>query len=343
MKAPASRGPGKSQEGSPLAPIPSYPVPQMSASRLLAPALCAAAIAGSLALLPGTAHAAPPTKQQIEEAMPHFSKAVELYDENDFANALIEFKRAYEISTDYHVLFNVAQAYYQVQDYAGALDSFRQYLDEGGNNIAKDRRKYCDKEIKKLEGRVAQVTVHVNVDGADILVDDEKVGTSPLDKPLTVSQGRRKISISMTGRTPEEKVVEVAGGDTTTVDFNLPDLKKAIVPVTPPPPVTHRRIPWVAWGITGGLGVAAGVMGGVALAMAGDYASSVHAPDEGNPPKVVAAISDVLWGCTAVAAGVSLVLTLTAKPQADDKTPPPPAASAKLVVGPAGAWVTGKF
>src|SRR5437660_298224 len=71
-------------------------------------------------------------KQKLDEAMPHFQKAVELYDENDFANALIEFKRAYEIAQDWHVYFNIAQTAYQVQNYALALESFQKYLDGGG-------------------------------------------------------------------------------------------------------------------------------------------------------------------------------------------------------------------
>ena len=79
-------------------------------------------------------------KQKIEEAMPHFQRGVELYDENDFQNALIEFRRAYEIAQDYHVLYNVAQTCYQLQNYACALDAFTRYLSEGGSAIARERR-----------------------------------------------------------------------------------------------------------------------------------------------------------------------------------------------------------
>src|SRR6516164_4909509 len=92
------------------------------------------AIAVFAATMPAVAQVGPRTsqKQKMEEAQPHLQKAVELYDENDFANALIEFKRAYEIAQDWRFLFNVAQAAYQVSNYALALDSFQKYLSEGG-------------------------------------------------------------------------------------------------------------------------------------------------------------------------------------------------------------------
>src|SRR5580765_7472005 len=94
-------------------------------------------------------------KQKMEEAQPHLQKAVELYDENDFANALIEFKRAYEIAGDWRFLFNIAQASYQVSNYALSLDSFQKYLSEGGAQVERRRRTFVEGEINKLKGRVA--------------------------------------------------------------------------------------------------------------------------------------------------------------------------------------------
>ncbi len=294
------------------------------------------------------ADAPKPTKQQMEDAMPHFSKGVELYDENDFAGALVEFKRAYEISKDWHILFNIAQASFQAQNYAAALTAFQQYENEGGAGLAKDRKKYCDGEIEKLKGRVAKLEIVSNVPGAEVSVDDEKVGVTPLAEPVVVSQGKRKITLTLKGRIPETKTIELAGRDSQRLEFELKEEDKA--PPPPPPPVaTHKKIPWVLWGVTGGIAVGAVATGIVALVFSSDAKSKLDtygatkSDIDGAQTRALAMgiTTDILIGCTAVAAGVALVLTLTAKSEPVDQAAPAP--TAKLGFGPGSVMLSGTF
>src|SRR5438105_3838085 len=67
-------------------------------------------------LVSSVALADPPTKEQVKDAEPHFFKGVDFFNEQDFPNAVLEFKKAYEIAPDFHVLFNVGQACYQAQN-----------------------------------------------------------------------------------------------------------------------------------------------------------------------------------------------------------------------------------
>jgi len=291
-----------------------------------------------------------PKKQKIEEAMPHFQRGVELYDENDFTNALIEFRRAYDIAQDYHLLYNVGQTCYQLQNYACALDAFQRYAAQGGASLPRDRRTYVDREISKLKTRVATVTVKVNVPNADVLVDDEKVGTSPLDHPLTVSQGKRKISAAVDGKPPASKTIEIAGGDSTTVSLDIETEEAPTAPPPPPPPpapvATRRPIPWIAWGVAGGLAVAWGVTGIVALAFSGDASAKLETygvtaneiQSAENGAKAFAGVSDALLGCSIVAIGVATVLTILQKP-----VPVESRRSAHVYVGPTGVAVVGRF
>jgi hypothetical protein len=266
-----------------------------------------------------------PTKQKVDEAMPHFKHGVELYDESDFPSALVEFKRAYEIAQDYRVLFNVAQTDYQLQNYAGALDAFQRYLTEGGSSIARDRRTYVEKEMQRLAGRVAMVRVTVNVPNAEVFVDDEKVGTSPLEKSLMVSQGKRKISAAVSGKAPASKIIEVAGGDSAEVSLEIEQQSAPPPPPPPPPPPveTRRRVPWAPWAVTGGLFAVWGATGVIALAYSGDAQSKLNTygvtasdiKSSQSAAGTFALVSDIALGCTVVAAGVAFVLTLLAKPE----------------------------
>jgi len=286
-------------------------------------------------------------KQKMDEAKPHLEKAVELYDENDFANALIEFKRAYEIAQDWRFLFNVAQAAYQVSNYALALDSFQRYLSDGGSQIERRRRTFVEGEIAKLKGRVAQVRITVNLPNAEIAVDDEKVGVSPLSSAVTVSAGKRKITAMVAGKPTAIKSLEIAGGDTTqvTLEIESDDVK----PPPPPPPIveTRRRIPWAAWGATAGLFVVWGATGVVALIFSSDAQSKLNTygvtkgdiTGAQDAARTFAIVSDIALGCTVVAAGVATVMTILAKPEPVEKAH----ASAHFVMSPLGAAVYGSF
>lgn len=307
------------------------------------------ALALTAAATTASAQTRQPQKQKIEEAMPHFQRGVDLYDENDFTNALIEFRRAYDIAQDYHVLYNLAQTCYQLQNYACALDSFQRYLSEGGSQLTRERKAYVDKEISKLKTRVASVRVAVNVPGADIAVDDEKVGTSPLGHPLTVSQGKRKITATLDGRPPATKTIEIAGGDSTSISLDIETAThdQQQPPPPPPPPVeTRRHVPWAAWGAAGGLLVAWGVTGAVALAFSSDAtskldtygASAADIKGAQDGARGFALASDIALGCTVVAVGIATVLTILAKPEPVEKS-----ASAHVYVGPTGIAVLGRF
>ncbi len=285
------------------------------------------------------------SKQRIEEAMPHFRRAVDLYDENDFSGALIEFKRAYDIAQDYHVLFNLAQAYYQTQNYAGALESFQHYLDAGGGAIDNKRRAYVEGEIQKLKGRVAQVRITVSLANADIAVDDEKVGTSPLPSAIIVSQGRRKITATIAGKAVATKTIEVAGGDTTSVVLQFDSESTGGGAPLPPAPLieTRRHIPWIPWGVTGGLFVVWGATGVIALVFSSDAQTKVNTygvtagdiKGAQDAAKGFALTSDIALACTIVAAGVATVMTLLAKPEPVEKK------GARVFFGPTGVY--GRF
>ena len=54
------------------------------------------------------------------DAAKHFERAVVLYGESDYQGALVEFKRAYAIAPNPTVLYNIGEAQFQLQDYAGA-------------------------------------------------------------------------------------------------------------------------------------------------------------------------------------------------------------------------------
>src|SRR5690349_11541014 len=86
----------------------------------------------AFAQVPGVAGPVPPANPaNSDEAQMRFKRGLELYDEQDFQNALIEFRRAYELQPTYKILYNLGQVCYQLTEYACALRNFEKYLKEG--------------------------------------------------------------------------------------------------------------------------------------------------------------------------------------------------------------------
>jgi len=178
---------------------------------------------------PGRADDAP-VHSVLREAASHFARGVKLYEELDWRAALIEFERAYSIAPHYAVLYNIGQCHYQLQDYAGALAAFEQYLALGGAQGPEDVARRVKSTIEDLHGRVAQVRVTANVDDAEITVDDVVVGRTPLPSPLVVSEGRRKIGATKAGHAAVARTLDVAGTDSADVNLRLEPLEPATAP-----------------------------------------------------------------------------------------------------------------
>ncbi len=292
--------------------------------------------------LPGFAQDAKkpePTKAQKDEASERFKKGVALHAEGNLDAALIEFNRAYDLAPNYRVLYNIGVVYRDMKDYAASLSTFEKYLVEGGKQIDAKRRTEVEKEIATLKKLVSSVKVTVSVDGAKVYVDEKEVGTSPLDKPLVVNAGKRKISATKDGMLPASKSLDVAGGDTLEVELKLAEVEevKPVVapapppPAPPPPPPTPSKfttLSWVGLGVAAGFAIGAGVTGAMAMGASKDLESerfvgdtpNGSAADQQSKVKTLALVTDVLIGAAIVTAGITIGLTLSRDPKPEPQT-----------------------
>lgn len=154
-----------------------------------------------------------------KEAGKHFRRGVALYNETDYRGALAEFRRAYEIAPNAAVLYNIGEAYYQLQNYAAALSVFERYIVEAGTTAP--HRHEVEQTLEILHSRVGKIRVTTNVPSCEVTVDDELVGKAPFETPIVVSVGRRKVTAMLPGRVPDTRFVEVAAGDTVDLTLSL--------------------------------------------------------------------------------------------------------------------------
>jgi len=292
--------------------------------------------------------------QNVEEGRTRFNRGIELYKEGNFHGALAEFRAAYAAAPSFRIHYNLGQTLYQLQDYAGAVRAFEQYLSEGGDKIEPERRRDVEADLARLRPRVAKLSLLVNVPSAEVLVDDE-----PRGKPqeMLVSAGRHRISVSATGYQTETRVLDFAGTQQIELKFEL----KPVAPVAAAPsipehaPVRQKsRAPfYIGLVATGILGAGTATMAIVTASNHADYEKALDTPDNKGGiddarkrTETTALVADVLGGATVLAAGLTVLayaLTSGTEPVPSAARSSPPKPTWRPVVGPSSMGFAGTF
>ncbi|HEY5933345.1 MAG TPA: PEGA domain-containing protein [Kofleriaceae bacterium] len=172
-------------------------------------------------LVPVTAFAQKPDKQQQKEADRHFKSGVALYKEAKYGEALAEFERAYEIAPHPLVLYNIAGCHRELSHYADAVKFYNRFLTEGKGKVPAARLTTAQTELDGILARIARVTVTVAPsDGATIILDGNTLGTL-VEMPLMLPPGEHKLVARATGYKDVERTVRVASGDELTIELTL--------------------------------------------------------------------------------------------------------------------------
>jgi hypothetical protein len=122
-----------------------------------------------------------------------------LYADGDYAGASLKFQRAYEESKDPRLLWNTAAAEKNLRHYAKVVELVERYVAEGGSRLKPEDIAEADALLATVRAFISTVTLDVQPEGADIFVDDVKVGVSPLPKPVLIDMGEHRIRVSKEG------------------------------------------------------------------------------------------------------------------------------------------------
>jgi hypothetical protein len=253
------------------------------------------------------------------DAAKHFQRGVDLYNDGDFRGALVEFKKAYSTWPRANVLYDIGQTEYQLLDYASALRTMERYLAETGANAP--HRQEVESTVEVLRGRVGRVSL-TSDPGCDVTVDEQPAGTTPLDAPLLVSVGQRKVTVTCAGARSANKRLEVAAGETLRLELHVPPpiaaLRAANGPARDAPPAQPGK-GWITGWIVSGVLVAGTIALGAATLVEQSRLASMRSSFPVTRPDLdrqqalttgLAITSDILGVASIAAVGVSTFLTI---------------------------------
>jgi hypothetical protein len=167
-----------------------------------------------------------------EDARRSWDSAIELFEARDYQGARVEFMRAWELSRNPRVLFNVGVCDKNLRRYARAAAVWRRQLEAGGTQLSEEDVSTTQAAIAAVEPFVSSVTVRVNVEGATLLIDGEEAGRSPFLGPIAIDVGRHELRVRKPDYREHIEEVEIASGKVGLVDVKLePVVKTALVEV----------------------------------------------------------------------------------------------------------------
>ncbi len=194
-------------------------------------------------LVAQTALAAPPAaptpapvdvrSQLPEPARKAWDAAKQLAGASDYRGALVEFQRAYELSHNPRVLFNVGVTEKLLTHYARAVDAWEREQAEGASQLAASELQELKNAVAIVQQFVTTVEVAASEADATLTIDDYPVGKTPFTSPVRIDVGKHVLKLTKEGFIEAVQPVEVAAGTKTPVAFRLEPINKtALVSVT---------------------------------------------------------------------------------------------------------------
>ena len=148
-----------------------------------------------------------------------FAEGGELFASGQYLASADAFRRAYEASPTWKLLFNLAQSETAAKRYGLAIEAFERYLSEGGDDIDVNRSQNVMAEIQRLRMLVGVLDVSAP-EGTVVFVDDVSRGNVPLTGPLRVAVGEHQLRLAKDGEVLLTRRIAIASGMTTTVSVN---------------------------------------------------------------------------------------------------------------------------
>jgi hypothetical protein len=152
--------------------------------------------------LPRAAHADVPSSEAAAEARraeakQRFDEGVNAFREHRWADAVRAFRQADAISPSAPLSFNIAKAYERLDDTAGALRWYRDFMRRNPQapNAAEVQARITTLAEALAQRGLQQLTVLSTPSGASVTIDEQQIGTAPITLELSPGQHHARLEL----------------------------------------------------------------------------------------------------------------------------------------------------
>jgi hypothetical protein len=179
----------------------------MSKLALLAVSLL---LAGLVLGVAPAVHAQAVSDEDRAAAKERFARGVERMEAEDWAGAVVELERAYQIAPYPVILFNLGIAYEKLDRPLEAVEAMTKVVDDPGN-LKPERIETAKKTITEQKKRIGRLALEIEPAGADVRLDGIDIGKSPIDKVTSLRAGTHYLEVLKAGFAPLRREVVVKG------------------------------------------------------------------------------------------------------------------------------------
>ncbi len=155
------------------------------------------------------------------EARLAYDDAKLLLQNGDPAGAVAKFERAYTLSGDARLLWNIAVCEKALHHYASASDFVGRYLAQGASVMTDESRQSALAAQHALRALFSDVTLTGVPAGARVSIDGVPVAVAPLTTPLRVDLGKRQLRVELEGYETLTRTLDVPGATALQVELAL--------------------------------------------------------------------------------------------------------------------------
>ncbi|MGE5787424.1 MAG: PEGA domain-containing protein [Myxococcales bacterium] len=134
----------------------------------------------------------------------------------------------------------LAQAECELREYRACATHMAESLKWDGHNSS--IRKSIEEMLTEAANEVGAVTLSAKIEGAEVSVDGQVVGKTPLDGPVYLDVGTRKIAVAKSGYVTITREIEARKGSTVSLTVDLIEESKASVPMTQAAPAAREPL-----------------------------------------------------------------------------------------------------
>ena len=153
-----------------------------------------------------------PTPEEVQQAQVRWNEGKAYFDAGNFEAARVAFKQAYTVFPHAAFLQNLGEAELRTGRSVEAARHFTAFL-RASSSGSPAQRELAKKSLAKAAERLGSIVVTTNVDDAEIRIDDDIVGRSPLGSMAWyVEPGRHLVTARKDGYLDGNERIDVAIG-----------------------------------------------------------------------------------------------------------------------------------
>lgn len=166
------------------------------------------------------------SKEQVEEARELFKEGVRAQREANWEQAYDALRKSYNLRRSFDTAANLGVVEVELKRYPEAAEHLDYWLRHYPTSEDPERYARVQALFEQVRPLVGGVKVEVNVPGARIFVNDEPVGSSPIEHELFVEAGKHFVSAEFQGKKSSAEF-EVENGATAEVRLSLDEQSSA--------------------------------------------------------------------------------------------------------------------